>query len=267
MAGDWIKMRLTLWGDPRVVKLARVLRCDQARVVGALFRSWSLADAHTSDGQLEGYTPDDLDAATGIKGWAAALRSVGWLEIRRGGLTIPRFNEHNGTSAKRRAQEADRKRESRQARPQHVGDSSASDADTMRTREELEERREPSALPGARNRAPLDIDWDAALGMAEAAAKYVPPKNAQHRRAWLKYAALAQSRFGQHWLDDAAQAVVNGKTNTTPQQHFIGVLKSKAAELGIDELAFKELVKAIEVPLEIWRSEFLEVPANGKAHH
>lgn len=64
------------------------------------------------------------------------MADVGWLIINGENLELPRFDTHNGASAKRRAQDADRKRESRKP--------SASDADILRTREEKrrEEKKE-----------------------------------------------------------------------------------------------------------------------------
>src|SRR5690606_37140822 len=142
MAGDWIKMRTNLWDHPKVVRIVSAL-CPQSvhdmsarcRVIGALYRTWALADAFTEDGTLDGYTAEALNAAVGIEGWAETLQHVGWLTINEQSLVVPRFNDHNGQSAKRRAEDARRKRGVRKAsakRPQNV----RNDADKMRTREE-----------------------------------------------------------------------------------------------------------------------------------
>jgi hypothetical protein len=48
-----------------------------------------------------------------IAGFGAAMEAVGWLEDDGESLCTPRFDEHNGQSAKRRATEAERKREVR----------------------------------------------------------------------------------------------------------------------------------------------------------
>ena len=56
------------------------------------------------------------------------MSSVGWLEDEGESLCTPRFDEHNGQSAKRRATETERKREARKV--------SAPDADKNRSREE-----------------------------------------------------------------------------------------------------------------------------------
>lgn len=129
MAGDWIKMRADLFTHPKVVRMSSALKADTLRTVGGLMSAWCLFDAHSDDGRLEGYSPEVLDAHMRWDGFAAAMIAVGWLHHDPAhGLALPRFDTHNGQSAKRRAQDADRKREVRKV--------SASDADKMRTREE-----------------------------------------------------------------------------------------------------------------------------------
>jgi hypothetical protein len=112
----WIKMRTDLQDDPRVRFVAKRCGCNALTVTGALHALWSLADAHTVDGRMIGYDAADLDARIGLPGFAAALaaREVGWLEIGDGYLQIPRFSEHNGKSAKARAETAKRVRHHRE---------------------------------------------------------------------------------------------------------------------------------------------------------
>jgi len=72
-------------------------------------------------------SPDWLDRRVSVPGFSTTLASVGWLEIAQEpsqGVIVPSFEDHNGSSAKRRASEASRKGRQRM---------SASDADTMRT--------------------------------------------------------------------------------------------------------------------------------------
>lgn len=132
MAGDWIKMRADLLTHPKVVRIASALKADRLRVVGGLHAVWCLFDAHSVDGKLEGYT---LEALGDLIGWAefpGAMVMIDWLIDGGVFLETPRFDEHNGQSAKRRAQETDRKREERKS----ARNSSANDADKKRTREE-----------------------------------------------------------------------------------------------------------------------------------
>lgn len=54
-----------------------------------------------------------LDDIAGYAGFADALALAGWVVIRSDRLEFPNFNRHNGASAKTRAVDAKRKRESR----------------------------------------------------------------------------------------------------------------------------------------------------------
>ncbi|RJF99036.1 hypothetical protein [Noviherbaspirillum saxi] len=125
MAGDWIKMRGNLWDDPRISKLCDLTDCGEAQIIGGLYWLWSTADQHTEDGCMPGLTMRQIDRKTGIPGFAAALCEIEWVKDDTQGVVIPRFTEHNGSSAKRRCMDAQRKANSRNP--------SASDADNGQT--------------------------------------------------------------------------------------------------------------------------------------
>lgn len=156
MANDWIKMRTNLQRHPKVVRIASALNADRLRVVGGLHAVWCLFDEHSEDGCLWGYTQGAVDDLISWPGFAAAMAGVGWLESDGNDtLSLPEFDVHNGASAKRRAQDADRKRAEREAekdRPQNVLTLSASEADASVTREE--KRREEKEEREPRKRAP-----------------------------------------------------------------------------------------------------------------
>lgn len=138
LGSEWIKMRVNLSRDPAVVSIARRLKMDPRDVVGRLHEVWSWYDQHTTDGSGRGIDADFIDDLAGKRGFAQAMAStplVPWLVIDAEGVHLPRFERHNGASAKRRAMEADRKQRGREAdeRPQPVREMSASDADTPRT--------------------------------------------------------------------------------------------------------------------------------------
>lgn len=143
MAADWIKMRVDLPTHPKVVRIASACKADRLRVIGGLLSVWGLFDAHSVNGQLEGYTPEVLDETIGFPGFSEAMIAVGWLEFDGFSLWMPQFEEHNGQSAKKRAQDADRKRSDRKT--------SAPEADKNRTREEKnreeEKKKEPPISP------------------------------------------------------------------------------------------------------------------------
>lgn len=157
MAGDWIKMRTGLQRHPRVVRISSALQSDRFRVIGGLHAVWSLADEQTEGGELEGYTFATVDEMIGWPGFCSALKAVDWAVEGKSGVTFPRFEKHNGQSAKRRAQEADRKRDAR---------ASAPEADKKRTREEKrrEEKKEQQQEVALRLPAWLPLEaWKAWL--------------------------------------------------------------------------------------------------------
>ena len=143
MAVDWIKMRVDLQSHPKVVRILSAMRphdvhnkTDKFRVIGGLHAVWSVFDAHCEDGILHGYTPETLDHVIGWDGFSGAMISVGWLIENSGvSLAMPEFSEHNGQSAKRRAEDQKRKRDSRSS-TESVRNLSANDVDKKRTREE-----------------------------------------------------------------------------------------------------------------------------------
>lgn len=113
MAGTWIKMRTNLRDDPKVSRIAANLKKDRRFIIGCLFELWAMADEHSRDGMLKGLNATILDKQVGIVGFSKELGLIGWIEFSEEGATIPRFEEHNGGSAKRRAEESARKAKTR----------------------------------------------------------------------------------------------------------------------------------------------------------
>lgn len=135
MAGDWIKMRIDLQTHPKVFRMVSALKADRLRIIGGLHIAWSIFDTHSDDGVLQGYSIDAMDAVIGWNGFTQAMVDVEWASVGDdGSLVMPRFDEHNGASAKRRANDSERKRNDRKNNT--VRNVSASDADSLRTREE-----------------------------------------------------------------------------------------------------------------------------------
>lgn len=110
---------------------------------------------------------------------------------------------------------------------------------------------------------PLDLsdtNWDRVVSMAQAVARKVPPVTEEDRRWWLRFAVLADGPMSEGWLIDAAEAVTKASSSrTTRQAHFMGVLKSKAVEMGFEESVFLGMAKRIEIPAAVWKSGVLEI--------
>mgnify|MGYP003441202970 FL=1 len=166
MSGDWIKMRGNLWDDPRVSALVDATDSSEAAVVGALYWLWASADQHSEDGVMPGLSVRQIDRKTGVPGFAAALETIGWIEVLDAGSRIGRCDEHNGQSAKRRGEDAKRKAA--------VRNGSAPKADKTRTdsgqvpelekekEKELDQKQDQKRAPAAPTPADLfpDVDPD-----------------------------------------------------------------------------------------------------------
>ena len=161
MAGDWIKMRTNLDTDPRVIEMAAALGIPELQVVGCLWKVWAWADQHTLDGNAIRVTGVTLDRFTCVPGFADALRNVGWLQGRDTALCFPRFAEHNGQTAKKRAETKDRVAKHRNAQ-----------REPDVTRKALpEKRREEKINKTAAARAAVDFESLDLAKAAEAASK------------------------------------------------------------------------------------------------
>lgn len=139
MSNDWIAMRVDLQTHPKVFRISSALKADKLRTIGGLHAVWCLFDAHSEDGRLTGYTPEVINSIIGMDGFAEAMIDVGWLNVEDSQtVAIPRFEQHNGKSAKRRMMDSERKKDIRNSAkcPQPVPKVSANEADKLRTTEQ-----------------------------------------------------------------------------------------------------------------------------------
>lgn len=116
MAGEWIKIRTNLPGDSRVGFIARECTVSENEALGGLIRLWAMADDQTTDGFFPGADAAWVDSKVNIEGFARALAAIKprpWLRLQDTGCSIVGFDDHNGSSAKRRAADAARKRSQR----------------------------------------------------------------------------------------------------------------------------------------------------------
>ena len=64
---------------------------------------WSLADEHADDnGILHGYTKHDIDEEIGVENFCDSLPSE-WIDLTGEWVKLPEYLEHNGSTAKKRA--------------------------------------------------------------------------------------------------------------------------------------------------------------------
>ncbi len=222
-------MRTDLRDHPKIVRMAAGLNADRLRVIGGLWSVWSTFDTHSPNGLLEGYTLSSIDEGIGWQGFGAAMQAVGWLIESESGLSMPDYEEHNGTSAKRRAQDTKLKKSNRNADKSANGswisdgqmsapeagqmsasqpDSmSASKADKSRTRVRLdkEKRRLSSTTTPAQARV--------AISIPELTADGLTPDTAAE---WLAYRKRKHCELGPRaWQGIKAEAA---KAGITPQE-------------------------------------------------
>ncbi len=109
MAGDWLKIDCSLPEKPEVLAITVAMGWDDPDLtVGKLVKVWRWFDQHTVAGNATGVTEALLDRLIGVTGMCAAMASVGWLVVTDGGLSLPKFDRHNGKTAKERVLTAKR---------------------------------------------------------------------------------------------------------------------------------------------------------------
>lgn len=113
MAGDWIKIEKITPEKPEVLRISEILKLNSDEIFGKLFKIWSWADDQSVDGAKMPITEKFLDQKAGKKGFASAMRAVGWLTGTDGNLEFPGFSRHNGDTAKARAESNRRMAKSR----------------------------------------------------------------------------------------------------------------------------------------------------------
>jgi len=132
MAGDWIKMRMSLAADADVWRISESLSIETDLVIGKLHRFWSWASENTRDGRLPMVTAKAINRIVSQEGFAEALEKTRWLKITPTGVRIPKFDNHMADSAKARAGESLRRNASRRGKPQS-GSSDSSGCTDKRT--------------------------------------------------------------------------------------------------------------------------------------
>ena len=190
MAASWLKMRHDLADDPAVIRVAADVSIEEDAVIGKLFRLWSWADRHTTDGRAAGIGLGWVDRHTGCQGFGAALVRAGWLVESDAGLSFPRFDRHCSDTAKARAQGLERVQRHR----------NAPSVTRPLPEEEIEEEvppppREASLLAGSSQDAwrTLQAAWNAGSGR-----QWTPPDPPD---------GLADRLAEVGWLDAALQAI------------------------------------------------------------
>lgn len=123
MAGDWIKMRVDLYEDPAVTRIAESMGEREEVVVGYLHRVWSYLSRQCHDGTVTGVTLVSLGRLANVPGFPELMCDVGWLiEVKAADsecglpqIKVPHWDRWLSESAKQRGLAAIRKRKQRHA--------------------------------------------------------------------------------------------------------------------------------------------------------
>lgn len=103
MANDWIKWVKGLVHRREVIAVAKKLNLDRRITACSCMLLWEWCDDNTVDGHIGGVGASDLDLVVGLPGFSEALQEQGWLRFTAKGVTVVRWERHNGESAKKRA--------------------------------------------------------------------------------------------------------------------------------------------------------------------
>ncbi len=145
MAGDWLKIEANTPEKEEVLAITSLMGWDDCDLtIGKLFRLWRWFDQHTTNGNAARVTPALLDRIVGVAGFCEAVSAVGWLVIDDQGITLPRFDRHNGKTAKSRALTAKRVA-SHKASGNADGNASGNDGSVIGALPREEKRREEEA--------------------------------------------------------------------------------------------------------------------------
>lgn len=173
MAGDWIKMRVDLYRDPKIISMADILMDGDSSlsryvsqhtqrdsnvtrnvmrnaVVGALVSVWGIARVQgkriDDDLLMESVTPAVLDDIADMPGIGDAMLEARWVEESPDGLIFPRFfelyNEDYGDQRKRNRERQARYRAKKAAESNVTGDVTVTLRNAPREEKRREERRE-----------------------------------------------------------------------------------------------------------------------------
>lgn len=143
MAGDWLKMEANTPEKSEVLAITACMGWDDADLtVGKLFRLWRWFDQHTVDGNAPRVTPALLDRVVGVSGFCLAVQEAGWLQISDEGISLPKFDRHNGMTAKNRALTAKRVAKHKADNAKANGEGNADSVSAALPREEKRKRRE-----------------------------------------------------------------------------------------------------------------------------
>lgn len=116
MGQRWIKLE-DHRDSPEIIHIAETMGVDTFGALGRVAAFWLYADSKASvddggDATLKLMTASRLDATYG-EGFSESMQDAGWLVLNGKDAILPGYGEHNGTTARERADSSLRKRRER----------------------------------------------------------------------------------------------------------------------------------------------------------
>ncbi len=123
MREEWIKFEKDTLEKSKILIAAARLGISHGDAILAFLRLYCWADKETADGFVPQMSPAIGDGIARQKGFIAAMaeQSEPWITILPDGIRFNNWHEHNGKSAKKRAQEVKKKRLQRDGGPDGGG--------------------------------------------------------------------------------------------------------------------------------------------------
>ena len=116
----WIKIETHTPEKAEIRHIARLCGCSKAEAFLAFFRLFVWLDEETEDGHVDFFTPADADEIGGLAGLGQALETVRWISFGPTGAVVSNWDRHNGDSAKKRCQAAERIKRYRETHPEYA---------------------------------------------------------------------------------------------------------------------------------------------------
>ncbi len=99
----WIKVEKNTPDKPRIFEMQRLCGASKDDVFYACVLLWAWMDEKTQTGHVPGLTRAEVDVIGDLPGFGEALEKVGWAVFTDAGMTMIKWDRHNGTQAKLRA--------------------------------------------------------------------------------------------------------------------------------------------------------------------
>lgn len=248
MSDSWIKMRTCLLTSPKVIRVSVALGIHPSAVCGACFAVWAIADTHSSNGRLPGYTYTVLDQLAGVPGLCRALETVGWAKEDADGVTLPKYGTHNGSTAKSRATAARRASRKRDRDSQNPSRSRHAATVTKGAPEQEKKREEKnSSSSKSENRAAPAAGLSPELVQSNAEYLRRKPDWLPEGKPWLTNDAVME--FADSWLtgDDVnrvmREARDSRKTLSNPAGFIVKELRAIARKRMAEQAKAQEAMK------------------------